>query len=598
MGCSYSYSNAETSPNLINNNSWSGAVYGVDPGGCCASISGAGALFDTSTNTIMFSYGLSTLTQTIGLQAALGGTGITVSGYNYSFDYRYMPNNSLHTDYLSSSIWITNSAGFATEATHLNLNGQVSLNNNDQWKNISGTRLFTTPLLDPQSITMRIEGRDGGFWAGYYGPEVRNVSLSVNYSIDQCSIDPLSSTSCPGYQQAWEQYQYDQACLANPLYDFGCPGFQQELESQVCSVLGPLANLFCPGYAEALAFQQACAANPLYDPSCEGYGAAMALKLQKEEKTKEEDKPVVETTSQISVAEDNTKTEAKVDVGGVELSSSGEISVPDGKPEVVKEAAKEVAKEEEKEKKEVDRNLIMSIVREATDQTTVMKVVSQSIEQSTSEDANPDFSGTSEALMSISASATQSFEIAMKDEKKEEQLFDSSLSEEEKGEASLPNVTNTTSNVGIEESVDLVIQQALPTVNELVIEEHSNFRFSEQEEKKEEEIVVIKNVDITNLADLSSPLLVETKEEEKEQSTVKKDAKENEASVGVNLADITKSQLDLSVYSNQALKDTQFYKSEEIYKNQTVTDNRRAQRLLNGANDRLHNEMIKQQYKN
>lgn len=559
--CFYSYSEAETSPNLINNNSWSGAVYGVDPGGCCASISGAGALYDTSTNTIMFSYGLSTLTQTIGLQAALGGTGITVSGYNYSFDYRYMPNNSLHTDFLSSSIWITNSAGFATEATHLNLNGQVALNNNDQWKNISGSRLFTTPLLDPQSITMRIEGRDGGFWAGYYGPEVRNISLSVNYSIDQCSIDPLSSTSCPGYQQAWEQYQYDLACSANPLYDLGCPGFQQELESQVCSVLGPLANLFCPGYAEALAFQQACAANPLYDPTCEGYGAAMAAKLQKEE-VKEE--PVVTETAKQTTVEDTTKSEATVDVGGVELSTTGELSVPDGKPEVLKEVA---VKEEEKEKevKEVDRNLISSIVRDATDTTAAMRVVNQSIEQSISEDANPDFSGTSEALMSISTVATQSFEIVMRDDKKEEQLFDLSAAEEEK-----------------KESTRDVVQT-----------------FAEREADKEsEEKVTILNVDSNNLVDLSNQVKVEIKEEAKEEkSTVKKDVQENEASSGVNLADLTKNQLDISAYTNQALKDTQFYKSEEIYKNQTVIDNRRAQRLLNSANDRIYNDLVNQQYK-
>jgi len=71
---------------------------------------------------------------------------------------------------------------------------------------------------------------------------------------------------------------------------------------------------------------------------------------------------------------------------------------------------------------------------------------------------------------------------------------------------------------------------------------------------------------------------------------------ENEAASGVNLADLTKNQLDISAYTNQALKDTQFYKSEEIYKNQEVIDNRRAQRILNGASDRLYNEMIKQQY--
>ena len=46
---------SETSPNLINNNNWNGATYGADPGGCCSSISGSGALYDTTTDTIMCS---------------------------------------------------------------------------------------------------------------------------------------------------------------------------------------------------------------------------------------------------------------------------------------------------------------------------------------------------------------------------------------------------------------------------------------------------------------------------------------------------------------------------------------------------------------
>ena len=204
----FSYSSAQevtSTGNLINNGGWSGATYGADPGGCCASISGSGALYDTNTDTIMFSYGLDTLVQTVGLQQALGGTGVQVHGYNYSLDYRLMPNSVTHTDNLTASIWLTTSSGFNTEATHLFLSGQVSSGVNDQWNTISGTRNFELPYTDPQSVTMRLEGRDGGFWAGYYGPEVRNVSLSVNYSFDPCASDPLYASTCPGYWQAFQE---------------------------------------------------------------------------------------------------------------------------------------------------------------------------------------------------------------------------------------------------------------------------------------------------------------------------------------------------------------------------------------------------------
>jgi hypothetical protein len=556
--CSFSYSNAQeqTSGNLINNNNWSGATYGVDPGGCCASISGSGALYDTSTNTIMFSYALDTLVQTIGLQQALGGTGIQVSGYNYSFDYRHMPNNSLQTDYLSASIWLTTSTGFATEATHLNLNGMVGPGVNDQWNFVSGSRLFSTSYLDPQSITMRFEGRDGGFWGGYYGPEIRNVSLSVNYVSDPCASNPLYSVDCPGYQAAWELQQYNLACSADPLFDIGCPGFQQALESTVCSVLGPLASLFCPGYAEALAFQQACTADATYDPDCPGYGAAMAKKL--EEQNKDEPTAEVVQSAPVVVVEDSTKSETNVDVGGVELSATGEISVPDDKPEVLKESVKE----EEKEKKEVDRNLLMSIIRDATDNTEALKVVNQSIEQSLSEDANPNFTGTEEALQNIATSSLFSIEIAMSDSKQEENFFDETKEQEETKQSTQSSQTT----------------------------------FAEKEEKTEE-VVKVTSFDTTNTTDLGNQVKVEIKEVKEEEKTVKKDVKDNDLATGASIDSLAKSPIDLTAYTNQALKDGQFYKSEEIYKNQFIGDNRRAQRLLNESNDRLYNDLTKDQYK-
>ncbi len=202
---SVSYSNAQdttvsaTTGNLISNNNWSGVVPGVDPNDCCSNPAGSGALYDSPTNTIKFSYGLSTVSQTVALQQALGGTGIQVSGYNYSFDYRLTPNSGLHTDYLAASVWLTTAAGLQTEATHLNLNGQVAAGVNDQWNTASGSRNFASSYLDPQSLTIRFEGRDGGFWAGLYGPEIKNVSLTASYSVDLCALNPLYASHCAGF---------------------------------------------------------------------------------------------------------------------------------------------------------------------------------------------------------------------------------------------------------------------------------------------------------------------------------------------------------------------------------------------------------------
>jgi hypothetical protein len=45
------------------------------------------------------------------------------------------------------------------------------------------------------------------------------------------------------------------------------------------------------------------------------------------------------------------------------------------------------------------------------------------------------------------------------------------------------------------------------------------------------------------------------------------------------------------------LKDASFYKVEDIHKNQTTVDNVRLLRGLTGGSDRLHQEMVNQQFK-
>lgn len=85
---------------------------------------------------------------------------------------------------------------------------------------------------------------------------------------DPCDVDPLSSPSCPGYQQAY----YNQQCSANPLYDVGCPGYQQAYYNQQCSA-NPLYDTGCPGYAQAY-YNQQCSISALYDSGCPGYQQA------------------------------------------------------------------------------------------------------------------------------------------------------------------------------------------------------------------------------------------------------------------------------------------------------------------------------------
>jgi hypothetical protein len=267
---------AETSQNLIDPQAWSGATYGNDPGGCCASVSGSGPLYDNSTGVIMYSYGQYMLSQSIAINNALKLSGVEVNGYNYNWTYRLVPKSSptdaAHTDTLIFYVEVVNSKGQLVEQYQYDRSAPVKVGQNDQWVTESGTETFNNPYVDPQSIIMRIIGKDGGFWGGYYGPEIKDIGLSLNYQANPCGSNPMFDPSCPGYADAYAQMMYDQNCAADPLYDSGCPGYASAYETQQCNA-NPLYSQSCPGYQQAY-YDQQCSMNPLYDTGCPGYQQA------------------------------------------------------------------------------------------------------------------------------------------------------------------------------------------------------------------------------------------------------------------------------------------------------------------------------------
>jgi hypothetical protein len=79
-------------------------------------------------------------------------------------------------------------------------------------------------------------------------------------------------------------------------------------------------------------------------------------------------------------------------------------------------------------------------------------------------------------------------------------------------------------------------------------------------------------------------------------STVNRNVQSNELAGGVDLATMATTPAGFNAYSF-VLKDVAFYEPKEVYKNQKTVDNVRLLRGLTGGSDRLHQEMIDQQYK-
>jgi hypothetical protein len=94
----------------------------------------------------------------------------------------------------------------------------------------------------------------------------------------------------------------------------------------------------------------------------------------------------------------------------------------------------------------------------------------------------------------------------------------------------------------------------------------------------------------------SKPFLPQMNTGSEQNASVKKNVQNNEAAGNVTIESIAKQPANYAQYFT-TIPDNAFYAPKEIYKNQKVVDNARTLRGLQGGSDRLHQEMVNQQYK-
>ena len=194
---------------------WTGSVAGQNGG---FSGGGNGPAFNSTTNTLIFGYSTATATQRITAEAFaiqhaldLSNSGIKINGYNYSWQIN---NSGDQSGTLTGKVELMR-GNTALQSYSYNYDTPT---NGFELK--TGTQTFVTEqsLLAADTINLSFTGKDNRFWAGYYGPQVRNPSLTLNYTTDPCMGNPLYSPSCPDYNQVLtsqtifaQQYAINQA---------------------------------------------------------------------------------------------------------------------------------------------------------------------------------------------------------------------------------------------------------------------------------------------------------------------------------------------------------------------------------------------------
>ena len=505
------YSNAQvsTTGELITNSqqAWtgcntlaSGAFWGGTSGGPCPAVNEGGH--------IIFSYGLNTLSQTVALANALpnSGTGLQVNGYNYSWTVKNSNINGLQggagTYDTTASVNISLLSGIAVlESDTYTYNYYLP-----DHTLFTGTRTYTNPYNTTLADTIRLSvtGIDDGYWAGYYGPEFGNFSLSINYSVDPCADNPFYSPTCSGFADA----------------------------------LAALSETATAGIEETTTS----------DSTATGMDTGT-------------------TTQTATVDPVKSVTEVTTDIGGAELTTSGEVIVSDGVPSTAKESAKEsVAKEEQKAQesavastntKEGAKVDAFAIAQNAVKQAeqTALSVAAQSIEQSLSAMANPadgvglDSLGTG---IRITGLAFLQDNIAFASESVPTQSY------------------NLASIRQIQNQDQLKLSSDLPVT----------------------EVKTTARVDTTEMQ--SQTWQIQEQKQETVKSTVRNGGKVEGMEGGADMTALAKPPANFNQYLQAQLADAQFYQQREIYSGQKNLDNARAFRGL--GSDRLHQQMVDSQW--
>ena len=225
-----------------------------------------------------FSYTNDTWVTNMAIDQALVGAGFDIAGYTAQWQWKNENTNTIGTNCLEPKVngdclddLVITIDAYASGVSIYSEEWDYSQTKSNGYtveEVLSFAPFALVPGVTIDEIEVSIRGKDNGYWQGMYGPKVQNLTGGLVLMPNQCSVNPLSDPTCPGYANAL----FLQQCTLSPLYDPSCPGYAAAYLAQQCAA-NPLYDTSCSGYAQAY-YNQQCALDPLYDSGCQGYQQA------------------------------------------------------------------------------------------------------------------------------------------------------------------------------------------------------------------------------------------------------------------------------------------------------------------------------------
>lgn len=568
---------------------WVGGVYqdsltcwsGGDPGYC-----GPNAIVRPGGN-INFSYGSTYLYQQQLVSSLLpSGSGLQVNGYNFGFTAKNGNGwDDGRVDQLTALVRFWDNTG-GRGATNLLYGDVYSLNYKFNWTTFDYSKTFTTPLAVPSigQVQYGFIGKDNNGWAGPYGPELYNVNFSLKYSVDPCATNPMYSPTCSGYLDA----------LAKLVPKTSTPTTTETTPTGTIAIVDNVA-ITPTGIAPSPASAPPPPGSP---PPPEGSQpppppsgpAPMGA-------------PAPGPASQVASTQPAPSGQ-QTKAGEVSDSSGGSKSTV-SLSSVLNMIGSNQEKTAALEKSVVQAADAQAFSAGETAKQNAEKLAGDVQSQSIANSGGSSQTGTSLSSTSQSFTQSQGSSISMQGNQQGNSASNSARLQQSINSGNVVVQSDTfNSSVATQQQQynnQNTIRQDLNVAMVTPSSAYSLVAPTRQSQQVQVEMPTLEGIKFgyrgpVDSAMESKPFLPQMNTDSQQNSTVKKNVQNNEAAGNVTIESIAKQPANYAQYFG-VIPDVAFYAPKEIYKNQKTVDNARTLRGLQGGSDRLHQEMVNQQYK-
>jgi hypothetical protein len=512
--------------------------------------------------TINYSYGMTDISQYHNVANVLpySGTGLVVTGWH--FQYTAKVGNGWDDgayDYLRSYVNIVGKGNTLIEQAnfvHTSTHDWYTFNLANSYSPL--TSRYTTENLT--RVGFGFIGQDYNGFEGPYGPEITNVSFTLNYQRDPCLSSQLVSPQCPGFMEAISKVsavpKQAEVIAESPV---STSTINQPVSVDIKKIESTAQAVAKAKQRDEVKITQAGPEQTTENISTESKTTSQAISTAVEQtRTSQQSKTQVRTTSQ------NVEVATSID--------NQQMDQPTGTTN--KQSQEQV-------------QTTSAVQTTSTNTSTTASVDTTSIilpNPPPSQQAEPEPVSVQVATIKLPDVPSQAqIQVDIPQPPQMEQVkpqVDLALVQPSTL-YTLPQPVQVQPTTSVE-NVQVIEQPVLAKVDVQAQEATTSLPSNMLTDKTNpiNDIVTLQP-QMASMPTFSGP-------------TVNQKAQDNDAVGGVSIAQMARTPVGFEAY-NIALKDVAFYAPREIYRNQRTVDNARALRQL--GSDRLHQEMVDQQYR-